>query len=364
MAEKAESRAVELDIHDKKRVFDIDDPVLPGWIDDKAFGSGDYPYDKKLDNKEYERLLKLLQIELVKVQFWQQKTGRRIMAVFEGRDAAGKGGAIHATTSYMNPRSARVVALTKPTGTEQGQWYYQRYVATFPTTGEFVLFDRSWYNRAGVEPVMGFCTPEQHARYRLGTPRTRVEGLDDAGHAVAPRHQHRAAGFEHDDGAGIGRSDGIDQGVLPVGQRQALHVLPFGSPLFGEEDDRVRVAGRARGRGDVLAVEIEDADVPARLPEARFKIGLALAQDIDPMPLPSHTVCQVAVEMDRKAPGPEQRDLPVVRQGRIVGWRRCHLEERHRDAHVPGFIVGGHAYAFPVTTGVSGRLPHSVQEPS
>ena len=171
MAEKAESRAVELDIHDKKRVFDIDDPVLPGWIDDKAFGSGDYPYDKKLDNKEYERLLKLLQIELVKVQFWQQKTGKRIMAVFEGRDAAGKGGVIHATTSYMNPRSARVVALTKPTGTEQGQWYYQRYVATFPTTGEFVLFDRSWYNRAGVEPVMGFCTPEQYEKFLKETPR-------------------------------------------------------------------------------------------------------------------------------------------------------------------------------------------------
>ncbi|WP_313196712.1 polyphosphate kinase 2 [Shinella zoogloeoides] len=171
MAEKAESRGVELDIHDKKRVFDVDDPVLPGWIDDKAFGSGDYPYDKKLDNKEYERLLKLLQIELVKVQFWQQKTGKRIIAVFEGRDAAGKGGAIHATASYMNPRSARVVALTKPTGTEQGQWYYQRYVATFPTTGEFVLFDRSWYNRAGVEPVMGFCTPEQYEKFLKETPR-------------------------------------------------------------------------------------------------------------------------------------------------------------------------------------------------
>jgi len=171
MAEKAESRAVELDIRGKKRVFDIDDPVLPDWIEEKAFGSDDYPYDKKLDNKEYDRLLKLLQIELVKVQFWQQKTGTRIMAVFEGRDAAGKGGAIHATMSYMNPRSARIVALTKPTGTEQGQWYFQRYVATFPTAGEFVLFDRSWYNRAGVEPVMGFCTPEQYEKFLKETPR-------------------------------------------------------------------------------------------------------------------------------------------------------------------------------------------------
>ena len=171
MADKAESRAQELEIRGKKRVFDIDDPVLPGWIEEKAFGSDDYPYDKKLDNKDYEKTLKLLQIELVKVQFWQQKTGKRIMAVFEGRDAAGKGGAIHATMSYMNPRSARIVALTKPTETERGQWYFQRYVATFPTAGEFVLFDRSWYNRAGVEPVMGFCTPEQYEKFLKETPR-------------------------------------------------------------------------------------------------------------------------------------------------------------------------------------------------
>ena len=171
MAEKTESRAVELDIRGKSRMFDIDDPKLPDWIGEKAFNSDDYPYDKKLDNKEYEKTLKLLQVELVKVQFWQQKTGERVMAVFEGRDAAGKGGAIHATMSYMNPRSARIVALTKPTETERGQWYFQRYVATFPTAGEFVLFDRSWYNRAGVEPVMGFCTPEQYEKFLEETPR-------------------------------------------------------------------------------------------------------------------------------------------------------------------------------------------------
>jgi len=171
MAEKVESRAVELDIGGKKRVFDIDDPKLPDWIEDKAFGSDDYPYDKKLDSKEYDKTLELLQVELVKVQFWLQATGKRVMAVYEGRDAAGKGGAIHATTSYMNPRSARIVALTKPTETERGQWYFQRYVATFPTAGEFVLFDRSWYNRAGVEPVMGFCTPEQYTKFLKDTPR-------------------------------------------------------------------------------------------------------------------------------------------------------------------------------------------------
>jgi len=171
MAQKDESRAVELEIGGKARLYDIDDPLLPDWVEKEAFGSGGFPYDKKLANKDYERTLKLLQIELVKVQFWLQATGRRVMAVFEGRDAAGKGGAIHATMSYMNPRSARIVALTKPTETERGQWYFQRYVATYPTAGEFVLFDRSWYNRAGVEPVMGFCTPEQYEKFLKETPR-------------------------------------------------------------------------------------------------------------------------------------------------------------------------------------------------
>lgn len=112
-----------------------------------------------MKREEYDAALEALQIELVKVQFWLQATGKRVMAVFEGRDAAGKGGAIFAIRSYLNPRYARVVALTKPTETERGQWYFQRYISHFPTAGELVLFDRSWYNRAGVEPVMGFCTP-------------------------------------------------------------------------------------------------------------------------------------------------------------------------------------------------------------
>ncbi|MCA1491130.1 polyphosphate kinase 2 [Sinorhizobium alkalisoli] len=165
------SRSVELQIGGKTRIFDIDDPELPKWIDDEAFASDDYPYRKKLEEEEYEETLKKLQIELVKVQFWLQATGKRVMAVFEGRDAAGKGGAIHATMAYMNPRSARIVALTKPTETERGQWYFQRYVATLPTAGEMVLFDRSWYNRAGVEPVMGFCTSEQYEHFLKQVPR-------------------------------------------------------------------------------------------------------------------------------------------------------------------------------------------------
>ncbi|MCZ7484531.1 MULTISPECIES: polyphosphate kinase 2 [Rhizobium/Agrobacterium group] len=171
MAEDTKKRAVELTIGGKPRSFDIDDPVLPDWVEDKKLSAGDFPYDKKMKREDYDVTLEALQVELVKVQFWLQATGKRVMAVFEGRDAAGKGGAIFAARAYLNPRYARVVALTKPTETERGQWYFQRYISHFPTAGEFVLFDRSWYNRAGVEPVMGFCTPEEHKRFLKETPR-------------------------------------------------------------------------------------------------------------------------------------------------------------------------------------------------
>ncbi|MBP1851488.1 polyphosphate kinase 2 [Rhizobium halophytocola] len=170
MGNTTTDRSIELEIGSERHRFDIDDPDLPKWIEHHALSSDDYPYDKKLDRDDYEKQLEKLQIELVKVQFWLQKTGRRVMALFEGRDAAGKGGTIHAVRSYMNPRYARIVALTKPTETEAGQWYFQRYVPHFPSAGEFVMFDRSWYNRAGVEPVMGFCTPEQYEHFLLQVP--------------------------------------------------------------------------------------------------------------------------------------------------------------------------------------------------
>lgn len=171
MAEDDVHKPVPLDFGGERRVFDIENPVLPDWVDAEALGSGGYPYKKKLDDQEYAKTLEELQEELVKVQFWQQDTGARVICLFEGRDAAGKGGAIQALMSYMNPRNARVVALTKPTETEKGQWYFQRYISTFPTRGEFVNFDRSWYNRAGVEPVMGFCTPEEYEHFLESTPR-------------------------------------------------------------------------------------------------------------------------------------------------------------------------------------------------
>jgi polyphosphate kinase len=155
----------------KRRSFDVDDPVLPAWVEEAALGSGGYPYDKKLKKEKYEAELELLQIELVKLQRWLQAKGERVLVLFEGRDAAGKGGSIDALRQHMNPRFARNVALPKPNDVERGQWYFQRYVAQFPTAGEFVTFDRSWYNRAGVEPVMGFCTPEEHERFLDEAPR-------------------------------------------------------------------------------------------------------------------------------------------------------------------------------------------------
>lgn len=150
--------------------FDLDDPILPEWVDRLALSSGGYPYDETISNKRYEEELEQLQVELVKLQRHVGETGMRPVLLFEGRDAAGKGGSIFAFRQYLNPRMARVVALPKPTEEERGQWYFQRYVAHLPTTGEMVLFDRSWYNRAGVEPVMGFCTAEEYRSFLKAAP--------------------------------------------------------------------------------------------------------------------------------------------------------------------------------------------------
>lgn len=124
-----------------------------------------YPYDRKVRRAEYERQKRVLQIELLKMQRWVKDTGQRIVVLCEGRDAAGKGGTIKRFTERLNPRGARVVALEKPTEREAGQWYFQRYVTHLPARGEIVFFDRSWYNRAGVERVMGFCTDEEHREF-------------------------------------------------------------------------------------------------------------------------------------------------------------------------------------------------------
>ena len=131
---------------------------------------GPKKYQKLLNSYNYEIELLKLQTELVDLQHWVAKHKKRVCVIFEGRDAAGKGGAIRRFTEHLNPRSMRVVALTKPTEVERGQWYFRRYIKELPDPGELVFFDRSWYNRAVVEPVMGFCTDDQYKKYMVQVP--------------------------------------------------------------------------------------------------------------------------------------------------------------------------------------------------
>jgi polyphosphate kinase len=164
---------------------DDDDPVLldrdGSAIDTWREG---YPYAERLDRDAYEAGKRLLQIELLKLQQWIKAEGRRLVVVFEGRDAAGKGGTIKRFTEHLNPRGARVVALEKPTERESTEWYFQRYIQHLPAAGEIVLFDRSWYNRAGVERVMGFCTDDEYARFLRQAPAFERMLVDDGIHLV------------------------------------------------------------------------------------------------------------------------------------------------------------------------------------
>ena len=141
-----------------------DDELADNWRE------GGYPYKNRMSRKNYEAQKYELQVELLKLQKWVKDTGQKIVIIFEGRDAAGKGGTIKRFMEHLNPRGAKVVALEKPTEQEAGQWYFQRYVQHLPTKGEIVLFDRSWYNRAGVERVMGFCTEEQYNDFMRQVP--------------------------------------------------------------------------------------------------------------------------------------------------------------------------------------------------
>jgi polyphosphate kinase 2 len=144
--------------------IDPDTELAPGWRE------GGYPYKNLLSRRTYEKQKYRLQVELLKLQAWVKQTGQRVVILFEGRDAAGKGGTIKRFMEHLNPRGARVVALEKPSDAERGQWYFQRYIQHLPSKGEIVLFDRSWYNRAGVERVMGFCTDAEYDEFLRQTP--------------------------------------------------------------------------------------------------------------------------------------------------------------------------------------------------
>ena len=136
----------------------------------RAFEMGQYPYTEKMARRAYETQKAQIQAELLKVQHWALETGQKFVLLFEGRDAAGKGGTIKRFMEHLNPRHARVVALNKPTDEEKSQWYFQRYINHLPSAGEIVLYDRSWYNRAGVERVMGFCEPSEYLEFMRQTP--------------------------------------------------------------------------------------------------------------------------------------------------------------------------------------------------
>jgi polyphosphate kinase 2 len=162
--------------------FDLDNPRLPKSIQRAALGSGGFPYAEKMDKDDYEDELLAAHQQLALFQEHVAKHGDRVVIVFEGRDAAGKGGAIGAYLENLNPRYNVSAALPKPNDREKTQWYFQRYVDWMPAAGEQVLFDRSWYNRAGVEPVMGFCTPEQTTQFLKDVPRFEEQLVADGIH--------------------------------------------------------------------------------------------------------------------------------------------------------------------------------------
>lgn len=151
---------------------------------EEMLNSKERNYEKALFNLQYEKELEQLQVELVKLQRWIADTGQRVAVIFEGRDAAGKGGTIKRFIEHMNPRSLRVVALNKPTVQERGQWYFRRYIKELPNEGEIVFFDRSWYNRAVVEPVMGFCSDEQYQQFMRQVPEFENMLFEDGVHVI------------------------------------------------------------------------------------------------------------------------------------------------------------------------------------
>jgi polyphosphate kinase len=165
--------------------LDDDDAVLVGSDGCEITAwQQDYPYAERMDREEYESTKRSLQIELLKMQSWVKDSGQRVVVLFEGRDAAGKGGTIKRFTEHLNPRGSRVVALDKPSERERTQWYFQRYFSQLPAAGEIVLFDRSWYNRAVVERVMGFCTTSEYQEFMDQTPRLEKALVDDGIHLV------------------------------------------------------------------------------------------------------------------------------------------------------------------------------------
>jgi len=165
------------DWDDDRELFDPDGNRVDTWREG-------YPYSERMERREYEIEKRKLQIELLKLQGWVKETGQKLVLVFEGRDAAGKGGTIKRFTEHLNPRGSRVIALDKPSEREKTQWYFQRYAAHLPAAGEIVMFDRSWYNRAGVERVMGYCTADEYLLFMRQAPEFERMLVDSGVHLV------------------------------------------------------------------------------------------------------------------------------------------------------------------------------------
>ncbi|MEN5297090.1 polyphosphate kinase 2 [Brucella sp. TWI559] len=287
---KLADKPIKIKIAGETHKFDINDPKLPDWIENNALQSGGYPYPEKMKLKDYEETLERLQIELVKLQYWLQKTGERVISVFEGRDAAGKGGTIFTVRQYMNPRTARNVALPKPTETERGQWYFQRYVQHFPTSGEFVTFDRSWYNRAGVERVMQFCTAQQLETFLTETPDFErmivTEGIHlfkfwlDIGQEMQLKrfHERRHSPlknwkFSPMDIAGISRWDDYSAALQTMLARTDTGYAPW-TIIRSNDKRRARLAAMRR---ILLTLPYEGRDLAAIGPEDQSIIGRGAA---------------------------------------------------------------------------------------
>jgi polyphosphate kinase 2 len=217
-----------------------------------------YPYQTRLDHDAYDAANHACQLELVKVQSWLRATGNRLVILFEGRDAAGKGGTIAAFTENLNPRYARTVALPAPSDKERGQWYFQRYIAHLPTAGEAVLFDRSWYNRAVVEHVFGWCTPAERARFFAQLPEFEDMLVNDGivlikiwleiGRAEQlrqflqrerdPLKQWKLSQTDID---GLARWDDFTAAIAEMFERSHLSVAPW-TVIWGEDKRRARLA--------------------------------------------------------------------------------------------------------------------------
>ena len=245
------------------------------------------PSKTKLSIKVYEAELFRLQTEFVRMQEWVRHTGARIVVLFEGRDAAGKGGAIKRITEYLSPRIAHVAALPAPTERERGQWYYQRYVAHLPSPGEIVLFDRSWYNRAGVEQVMGFCTPQEHQRFLRQTPLFEQMLLEDGillrkyWFSVSEEEQLRRFRARKDDPVRQWKLSPMDlesvyrwEDYSRAKDQMMVHTDTAQSPWYVVESDNKKVARLNMMAHLLSTIDYHDVERPeVTLPETPVRTG-------------------------------------------------------------------------------------------